>query len=244
MLRSLNHLASFVLGATDGEIGKVHSFLFDGSSWTVRYLVADTGKWLPGRKALIATNALGEPDWGGRVFPVSLKKEQVKSAPDIDADKPVSRQREIELHQHYSWGPYWGGTLGPVATTMVPDPKSEQEIKEAAKGDPNLRSTREVARYRIHATDGDIGHVDDFIADDENWVIRYLAVDTRNWLPGRTVLMSPDWVESISWEEKRVHVDVDKATVENSPPYDPSQPINREYETQVYDYYGRPHYWK
>ena len=244
MLRSLNNLTSFAIGATDGEIGKVHSFLFDGSKWIIRYLVADTGTWLPGRKVLIAATALGEPNWDGRVFPVALMRDQVKNAPGIEVDKPVSRQREIELHQYYNWAPYWGGAFGPVTMAAPRKAGSEKEVAEAAKGDPNLRMTREVKGYRIHASDGDIGHVDDFIASDEDWVIRYLVVGTRNWLPGRSVLISPEWVREIRWGEKRVHVEVARKQVEDSPPYDPSAPVNREYEIQMYDYYGRPKYWK
>lgn len=243
MLRSLNKLRGFAIGTTEGEIGKVDSFLFDGSNWVVRYLVADTRKWLPGRKVLIAAAALDKPNWEERVFPVALTKDQVKNSPDIDVDKPVSRQREIELHQHYSWGPYWGGALGPVVPTFDPNPRSREELEEAAKGDPHLRSTGAVKAYRIHAVDGLIGHVDDFIANDKDWVIRYLVVDTRNWLPGRTVLISPQWVQDISWDEKQVYVDVTKDRVKNSPLYDPSTPVNREYEIQVYDYYGWPKYW-
>jgi hypothetical protein len=243
MLRSLNNLKNFSIGATDDEIGKVESFLFDGSNWTIRYLVADTGKWLPGRKVLIAATALGEPNWDGRIFPVALTKDQVRKAPDIDVDKPVSRQREIELHQHYGWAPYWGGVFGPAVTTVPAQPPKQKDVEEAAEGDPNLRSTREVAGYRIHAADGEIGHVDDFIASDGDWVVRYLVVDTRNWLPGRRVLVSPEWVQNISWDERHVGVDVTRDTVKNSPPYDPSAPVNREYEIQMYDYYGRPKYW-
>lgn len=244
MLRSLKGLRDFAIGATDESIGRVHSFLFDSETWTIRYLVADTGAWLSGRKVLIAASELGQPNWEGRIIPVSLTKEQVKESPDIDADKPVSRQHEIELHQYYGWGPYWGIGYGvPLGGAPVPPPADSDETKQRAKGDPNLRSTREVSGYRIHATDGDIGHVDDFIASDEEWIIRYLVIDTRNWLPGRSVLVAPDWVQKVSWSEQQVHVDVSKEVLKNSPPYEPTAPVNREYEVQLYDYYGRPKYW-
>ncbi len=244
MLRSLKGLRDFTIGATDDTIGKVHSFFFDGQTWAIRYLLADTGTWLPGRKVLIAVTALGQPNWEGRIFPVALTKEQVKKSPDIDTDKPVSRQREVELHQHYGWAPYWGMGYGvPVGGVPAPPPVDAKEVNEAAKGDPNLRSTREVNGYHIHATDGSIGHVDDFIASEGDWMIRYLVVDTRNWLPGRHVLISPDWVQRISWDDRAVYVDVSREKVENSPRYNPSAPVNREYEIQMYDYYGRPKYW-
>ncbi len=244
MLSSIKHMEGFTLGARDGEIGKVHSFLFDGKSWVVRYLVADTGKWLPGRKVLIAAAELGEPDRRNRVFRVNLTREQIRNAPDIDTDKPVSRQRELELYRYYDWAPYWGAGYGAMAATARPQMVGQTAVEEAAKGDPNLRSTREVAGYHIHAADGEIGHVEDFIVSNKDWVIRYLVVDTRNWLPGRHVLIPPEWVEDIDWEEREVRVGVTRQEVESSPPYDASAPVNREYEAQMYDYYGRPKYWE
>jgi hypothetical protein len=244
MLRSIKSLRGFTIEAKDGHIGKVHALLFDGHTWAIRYLVVDTGTWLPGRKVLIAATSLGRPSWEERVFPVALTREQVRNAPDIDVDKPVSRQREIELHAYYDWTPYWGMSNdmigGPVP---IPTAAEREAIEKAAKGDPNLRSAREVTGYRIHAKDGQIGHLEDFIVTDSDWVIRYLVVDTRNWLPGRRVLLSPKWVHEISWEERQVWVDVTRETVRNSPHYDPSEPVNREYEIEMYDYYGRPKYW-
>ena len=243
MLRSVISLRGFSIGAKDGEIGKVHTFLFDDLSWAIRYLVVDTGGWLRGRKVLIAATALGRPDWHTQSFPVELTKQQVRDSPDIDENEPISRQREAELHRYYNWVPYWGTGYGAAVFTVPPGQEEQESSEEVAGGTSNLRSTREVIGYRIHATDGQIGHVEDFIISDEDWVIRYLVVDTRHWLPGRSVLVSSEWVRNISWEGREVWVDVPKQMIEDSPPYDPSAPVNREYEVQMYDFYGRPKYW-
>lgn len=245
MLRSIRNLSGAAISARDGEIGRVYSFLFDDQSWAVRYLVVDTGRWLPGRKVLIAPTALGRPDWQDRIFPVNLTKEQVRNSPDIDTEKPVSRQREAELHKYYDWAPYWGLGYGldlPPGRYVEAD-RGAVAVK-SAQGDVHLRSTKEVRGYRIHAVDGEIGHVDDFIVADEEWVIRYLVVDAGHWLSGRKVLISPEWVRDIGWDEREVWVDVARETIEHSPPYNEADPVNREYETQMYDYYGRPKYWK
>jgi len=243
MLRSTRSLGGFSIGARDGEIGQVHAFLFDDRSWAIRYLAVDTGRWLRGRKVLIAASALDRPDWHAHVFPVELTRQQVKDSPDIDANRPVSKQREAELHEYYNWAPYWGTGYGAAVLTVPPLKEGQKPSDETAREDVNLRSTREVVGYRIHATDGQIGHIEDFIVSDEDWVIRYLVVDTRNWLGGRSVLVSPEWVATITWEEQEVWVDVSKQRIEDCPPYDPSAPVNREYEVQMYDYYGRPKYW-
>ena len=97
--------------------------------------------------------------------------------------------------------------------------------------------------YHIQATDGEIGHVEDFTVDDRDWSLRFLIVDTRNWLPGRKVSLSPAWAESINWADQQVAVRVSRAVVKGSPEYNPAAPVNRRYEEQLYDYYGRPRYW-
>ena len=110
--------------------------------------------------------------------------------------------------------------------------------------DTSLRSADEVKGYDVGATDGDIGHVDDFIVEDASWAVRYIVVDLSRWLPSRKVLLSPSWIQSVDWPGKKVHVDVTREQVKNGPEYNPSEPVNREYEVVLYDYYGRPHYWE
>ena len=113
MLRSMNELYGYTIRATDDTIGSVHDFFFDDRESTVRYLVVDTGNWLPGRKVLIAPDALSKPDWASMMLPVNLTKEQVKNSPDIDTEKPVSRQQEEDLRGYYDWPLYWGRVHGP-----------------------------------------------------------------------------------------------------------------------------------
>jgi uncharacterized protein YrrD len=236
MLKSVKSLRGYTLRAMDGDVGKVHEFYFDDRFWAIRYLVADTGNWLMDRLVLLSTTSLGTPGWEAKVFPVRLTMEQVEKSPPISADEPVSRQMEVDLHGYYGWPPYWNAAAYIAAAQAHAD--------KERRGDPHLRSTREVIGYHIHATDGAIGHVDDFIFEDEDWVMRYLVVDTRNWLPGKKVLVAPQWVASVDWAGMQVNVDLDTEAIEHGPEFDPSLPVNREYEVRLYDYYGRPHYWK
>ncbi|OHB78534.1 MAG: hypothetical protein A2Z25_02025 [Planctomycetes bacterium RBG_16_55_9] len=245
MLRSVKSLIGYKIGATDGPMGKVDSFLFDDSAWIIRYLVVDTGGWLPGRQVLISPVSLERPVTKVRMMPVNLTREQVENSPDIDTDKPISRQAEIELHKHYDWTPYWigGGFDAPIIQPSSEE-KKQAAVAAMEKADSHLRSTQEVTGYRIHATDGDIGHVEDFVLEDESWGLRYLVVDTKNWLPGRSVLISPQWIEQISWPDSKVWTDLSSEQIKDSPRYDPSAPVNQEYETRLYDYYGRPKDWE
>ena len=249
MLRSIKNLSEYRIESIDGNIGHVDSFLFDDQNWIVRYLIVDTGVWLPGRKVLIVPSALGEPEGRTEVFPIELTRDEIENSPDIDTERSVSRQHEIELHKYYNWSPYWGGALGtPVPMYMPPDSseteegeKEKPEVKE--KVNPHLRNTHEVIGYKIHAEDGQIGHIDDFIVHEQDWIIRYIVVKTGSWLSGKKVLIPPGWIKNIDWRNSEAVANVKKEVIEGSPEFDPGAPVNREYETRLYDYYGRPKYW-
>ena len=246
MLRSTKDLRGYAIRASNGVIGKVYGLYFDDLAWIVRYLVVDTGNWLPGRQVLLWPGVLGQPDWDTQSLPVGLSKEQVEHSPHISTDEPVSRQMEVDLHTYYGWTPYWRGGLpvpGLGAAAAAEMIASSAEERDEGDSDPHLRSTREVIGYHIQARDGEIGHVEDFVVDDEAWFIRYLVIDTRNWLPGRKVLVAPAWAEQVNWVERKVYVDLGRETIKSSPEFDPSMPVNREYEARLYDFYGRPYYW-
>jgi uncharacterized protein YrrD len=248
MIQSLNIVRDYAILATDGTLGSVSDIYFDDRSWAVRYLVVDTGTWLPGRKVLIPTSALGAPDSPRREFPVNLTREQVKSAPSIDEDKPVSRQHEADLYGYYGWAPYWGGGaitpgLAGYAPGIVPPPEPPAADREHEQGDPSLRSGREVVGYGLRASDGDIGHVEDILIEDEGWRVRYLLIDTRNWLPGRKVVIAPDWVRAIDWTSRRIEIDHTRDQVKGSPEYNQVAGVSRAYERGLYEHYGRTAYW-
>lgn len=247
MLRSIEELRGYRIEATDGEIGRVADFLFEDEHWTVLYLVADTGMWLPGKKVLVSPAAFrGRPDWKSRRFPVSLTRQEVENSPDISADEPVSRERAREGAEYYRW------SSSLYAHPLIPASVVEEEVRSfpvpggegERPGRRALRSAAEVGGYAVHARDGDIGEVEDFIVDDDTWRIMYLVVDTRKLLPGRKVLVARLWVNRVDWLQSLVHADLTREEIRNSPPYDPSAPVNREYEHVLYDFYGRPKYWE
>lgn len=256
MLRSLTQLKGCALGATDGDVGSVDEVYFDDARWGIRYLVVDTGGWLTGRVVLISPISIRGADWSERIIKVDLTRKQVEESPDIDADKPVSRQQEIAYFGYYGYPWYWGGPFlwgldtYPLGTNrpMTPADPAAREMqtrieRELETADHHLRSSAEVTGYSIHATDDDIGHVDDFLFDDASWAIRYMIVDTRNWWPGKKVLISPQWIERIDWPQSEVFVTLTRAAVEASPEYDPSNPPTRDYEADLHRHYGRPGYW-
>jgi len=255
MLPRMNDLRGFTIGATDGDIGTVKECYFDDVSYTVRYVVVDTGGWLSERKVLLSPIALRAMDWEHKRITAALAKAQVEKSPDIDTEKPVSRQHETAYYGYYGYTPYWAGSylwgaypypyLGSGPALSAADLERERRWNWEAKerGDPHLRSSRAVTGYYIQATDGDIGHVEDFLVDDHSWAIRYMLVDTTNWWPGKKVLVAPAWIERVDWAESKVHVTLTRVQIKNSPEYDPARPVERVYETQLYGHYGRPRYW-
>lgn len=263
MLRTLKDLEDYEIGATDGNIGKVRDFYFDDHDWVVRYLVVDAGTWLISRKVLISPRAIQNPNWGEHRLPVSLTKEQVKNSPGIDTDKPVSRQYEIEYSGYYGYPYYWGGyglwgdNMYPYGIlSEYPDSDSMRVQREAAdedfaaaqparhrNDDPNLRSCKEVIGYHIHASDGEIGHVESLLIDERTWSIRYMVVNTSNWWVGRKVLVAPPWIDNVRWADRSVSVNMTREQIKGAPLYDASEDLNRNLEIGLYEYYGRPGYW-
>ena len=243
-------LEGYAIHARDGKIGSVTDLLFDDTTWKIRWLVVDTGNWLTGRIVLIHPSAIEEADHGRQELAVRLTKQQVKDSPDILQDRPVSQQMESDLYSYYGWDPVWGGSyFGPGAMASAPF-NTDTMVREPVgvgmrltDGDPHLRSIRTVNGYHVHATDGDIGHVSDFLVDEHSWAIRYLIVDTTNWWAGKEVLLSPSWIERVDWHHSKVHATVTRAQIRNSPEFDPTRPVERAYEERLYGHYGQPHYW-
>jgi hypothetical protein len=245
MLDKAKTLEGYKLHGLDGDIGSVSDFYFDDHHWAVRYLVADTGSWLDTRQVLIAPHALTAVDRDERHIVVNLTREQIEGSPSLDTDKPVSRQFETAYFGYYEWPMYWGG---PHMWGYYPHIVHDRAFRENAAPDegawdPNLRSTGDVTGYHIQDADGEIGHVADFIIEDKTWAIRYLVIDTGNWWSGRKVLISPRWIERISWNESRVFVSLSRETIKQAPEYSEEALVTRDYETQLHRHYDRDGYW-
>jgi len=231
-LRNAKDLLGYAIRATDGNIGTITDLYFDDDRWTVRYVVVDTGGWLTGRHVLISPRAFGVPEWHAKVLPVSLTKAQVQHSPDIDTNKPVSRQHEAAHLGYYEYPFYWGGSglwgMGEFPGDLSSQTAILQELRASAPAEPStagedshLQSVTAVMGYQIHATDGEIGHVDDVLIDERSWAIRDLIVSTSNWWGGHKVLIAPSDIASVSWPDAQVAVTLSRADVQKAPAYDP-----------------------
>jgi hypothetical protein len=225
MLQSIKQLYGDKLGASDGEIGHVKDFYFDDQNWAVRYVVADTGSWLPGRQVLISPHAFPE-GFRGEILLVNLTRKQIEDSPSIESHKPVSRQYEEEYYRYYGWPYYWQGDAlwgmsGFPILSEKPAPFPSEPAGENGRhhepADAHLRSTQAVNGYRLQATDGIIGHVCDFMMDDQSWAIDQLVIKTGHRFYGEEVQIPASKVDRISWDESTVFVSLTREAVEQSP---------------------------
>lgn len=228
MLRSIKQLHGRKLGATDGEIGHVRDFYFDDQQWAVRYVVVDTALWLLGRTVLISPPAFGKLHQDGDALLVNLTRKQIENSPPIEAHEPVSRQYEEQYYEYYGWPSYWGGgAMGGIgAFPMAPPLPHPTQGAEARQGsqdrpndDPHLRSASAIIGYDIQATDGTIGQAADFMMDEKSWAIRHFIVETGHWYSGKKIIISPEQIDRISYDDSKVFVNVTKETIQQAPEY-------------------------
>lgn len=222
MHKLVKDLQGDTIVARDGEIGSLSDAYFDDERWTLRYFVIDTGRWLPGRKVLVAPQSVAQAE--GAVMRLELSRGEVERAPGIDADPPVSRLLSQAHEARYGYpygGPFlWAAPMvpaaaPPLATDPVDRERAEQAERRAER--THLRASSEVVGYRIQAADGEIGHVEDFVVDDQSWAIADMVVDTRNWLPGKKVLVPPSAICGIDWERGTVSVRLSRAELKRAP---------------------------
>jgi uncharacterized protein YifN (PemK superfamily) len=173
--------------------------------------------------------------------------DKVKNGPSIDLDKPVSRQHEEHYSRYYGYPYYWGFSgfwgVGAYPAILASGSETTDVLAENSATDVHLRSDAEVRGYHVEGSDGTIGHVQDFIVDDETWAVRYLVVNTRNWWFGKHVLVAPQWATRISWADRKVQVDLSRQAIKDSPEWNAASAINRAYEKRLYEYYERSAYW-
>jgi len=223
MTQSIKQLYGNKLGATDGEIGHVKDVYFDDRNWAVRYLIADTGTWLTDRKVLIAPHALGKLYQAGKLLLVNLTRKQIEDSPAIEMHRPVSRQFEEEYYRYYGWPYYWLGDgvwgMSGVPMIEVPSKTSQNDANNIIgprkeNADAHLRSAEAVMGYNLQSSTGNVGHVIDFIMNDQNWLIENLVVRIGHRLSGKEVLVGTKSALRISYPDSTVYVSLTKEDIE------------------------------
>jgi sporulation protein YlmC with PRC-barrel domain len=226
MLRSITQLYGNKLAASDGEIGHVKDFYFDDHNWVVRYLVVDTGSWLAGRKVLISPHAFGSLDQAGGSLWVNLTRKQIKDSPSMESHKPVSRQYEVDYYRYYGWPYYWEGAglwglsgfpILELPPQPLPGKPAEPIGPQLEPADAHLRSTQAITGYHIQASDGLIGHICNFMMDDQSWAIGKLVIKTGHRFSGKEVEIPTRQVSRISYEKSTVFVNLTSDAVQQSP---------------------------
>jgi hypothetical protein len=258
MLRRSQEMLGADLVADDGNIGTLHDIFLDDETWTVRYIAVDTGLWL-GRLVLVSPISVESPDWQGRQIPLTLTRTEIENSPDLLSRPRLTRDEEREFAEYYGYPFYWSGPSlwawadRPAGLTdappsgHVPPAALDGDTPDVAAADAmttSIFSGQDIRGYHIHALDGEIGHIDDFIIDEATWSVRYLQIDTSNWIGGKTVLLATQWVQRIDPADGKIHVEVTKDRIENSPAFDPGTSIDRAFEERLHRHYGLPAYWE
>lgn len=253
MLCSASALQGYAIYSREGEFGKVHTFYFDVDEWAIHYVVVNTGGWFSGNYVLLPVDVLGPVDRTAQSLVVHLTQEEIRQSPEVPQQTAPASGGEMAMQSYHGRNVSWstdpfvlqaaaarpGGVPVPARPPETPpEPHDNQGSSDV------LRSTREVLGYYIQASDGSIGHIEDFLIDPTTWHIRHIIVDTRNWLPGKKVLVSPNWLRRVDWDTMQVEVDLTQERIRNSPEYDPNKTVDRAYEKQLFEFYKRPHYWE
>jgi hypothetical protein len=228
-------MCGWPIGAEDGEVGHLSDVYFDDWRWTVRYLVVDTRHWPVGRSVLISPRSVNGVDPARQVLRTGLSRSQVAGSPDLDRARPVSRQHELELSHYYDF-PSYAVTVG--ASVSLASPVTLR--KAAAGADPHLRSVQAITGYFVHALDGEVGHVEDFLVDDDAWTIRHLLVSVRHWWAIHRVLVPVGWIARVSWGARAIQVSLPAEAIRLAPTYDWTAGVSPEHEARLGRYYGPP----
>jgi hypothetical protein len=206
MIYELKALIGSPVVATDGEVGSIRTFLFDDQSWKVRYLVVDAGNWLKRRDVVLPITALEKPNWANKTCCAHLTKDQVRNSPDVDTEKPVSRQQEIAMRDYFGPMASWADS----AFNTSPMPTGVEYPVQTAEV-LHLRSTSHMLGYQVWATDGIFGILEGFVMDEASWHLGYLDVKSGDWPQNRSVLIPTRWVQSVSWADFRIQLHHTKA---------------------------------
>jgi hypothetical protein len=262
MLFAVSGLEGCPVRASDGDVGAVKDFLFDDETWKIRWMAVDTGHWLPGRRVFIHPSAIAPLELPPKPrlpmmsqgetleLTANLTREQIEAGPHTRADDPVSKQMEALLYDYYGWDPYWGAThfggavLPNAEARIVGDAVRREADAEIPPldGSDHLHGVVSFKGYYVHALDGDIGHVENVLADDTNWEIRYLVIATRNWWPGRVVQLSPYAVKDIDWFGQHINMNVSRDQVRSAPAWDPLAMADEVSEEELHRHFGWPGY--
>ena len=259
MLRKLKNLKGFTIHGRDDDLGKVKDFYFDQHRFIMRYLVVDTGNWLKHEQTLISTESFKEINYEQKEIMVDLNSDELEAGPSLEKNKPVSKLMEEKVVKHYDWPVYWTNThpsdgppieTGSIIRENILDYNNltdEEKQAEEEEMETNLRSFNEVRGYHIQAEDKEFGHLEDLFVDQEGWIIRYLLIDTRNILPGKDVLIAPEWLQKISWNQEKIFVSKTKEEIKSAPEYREEKSdylVHRDYEEKLYDHYNEIKYWR
>ncbi len=215
MLKNTNDIYATPVAATDGLIGHVEDFFFDDQSWVIRYLLVDTGSWLPGRQVLLSPHAFSGFGEDGEILRANLTKEEIQYSPPIEAEQPITRAHERDYFWYYGWPPYWEFDRSwPIGALPVPTPIPMRSAALHEKLDPlediYIKSTHAVRGYDIISRDGVLGAMSGFMIDHKSWAIADLVVEAGPWYSEKYILVSHASIKNFGYSNREVSVKLNR----------------------------------
>lgn len=250
MLRKLNDLIGDELYTEEGVFGHLENLLLDTSTWQVRYFVVDTRNHLERDRVLLPPARITQPDPTRRAWSVDIDRKKLEESPDLPDLDELERHHEEELHAFHGWRPYWPtgymprGAVGrrPVGPEAAQGPPIGTSEEDEA-GEEVLRRATDLRSFTARAKSTELGPVDDVIVDTRQWRVRYLIVDGRGLHDPRQVLLSVGWLKRLDWAGHSLRTDIESPKIDESPRFDPDEPIDRRYEEQLFEHYDYHPYW-
>ena len=211
MLHSLNATKNYKLITLDGEMGYCKDFLFNDEQWNLHYLLADTHRWFPGgQKMLIHTRAISKIDAKKQEIHLNLSKQALQDSPSLMANDPISRAYEKTYMCYFDYASYHVGPdpLDSYFTGVHPEQVKLAAAPDEPKSEKNhIHSAHFVEDYDLDDKDNKHGQISDFVFDDQNWDIQFLAIQLGNsFTHSKPVLLEPSELEKIDWPNQQVHV--------------------------------------
>jgi hypothetical protein len=265
MLRSLKELESYEIGASEGSIGCVKAFYFDDIDWIIRYLYLDAGTWLSSQRVLLSPESIRREILEQKGLLVTGAGEPGGKISDLDADESNRQREEMPYLGYYGYRYHWtgkglrgesdypgmlikgvgygdsGGEYRPAQDAHDGQVSDDAGFK---RGDPRLQNARRIVGYRVQASDGDLGRVQELLIDDKTWAIRFMVVEAGDWWRGHRLLIAPHWIHAADWVDECISLDLTQTIAKAAPRLETSRQLDDRRATGLFLHEGRGSFWE
>lgn len=223
MLMKATEWLGIGLIAKDGTAGQVEDLYFEDKQWTLQYLLVDCEPWRVRRKMLFPVRLMDTLDWEARKIHLKMTLDQIKAASEVDFSTTLPWQLEKDLYEFFRWPSYWQTSVFHAPAYAKMSPPRNAPVPSDLR--PQLHSLREVTGYQVETRDGDIGHLADFMLQEDpknkTWQIAHFALNLKKaYQEDRQVLLAPHWLKEINAHTSTILLDLHHSDIRSSTDFD------------------------